>query len=102
MIQWREGRVTALLRQWQGAVELDVEVYDSAPARWVGCRALAYPALVGRPEPGDLVLLNTTALERGLGTGGYAMVVAIPGRPPIERQPGPGHLVKGRYTPLQA
>ncbi len=64
-------------------------------------RALAYPALVGRPEPGDTVLLNTTALAMGLGTGGYAMVVAIPDRLPPDPA-GPGHLVKARYTPLQA
>lgn len=65
------------------------------------CRALAYPALVGRPEPGDTVLLNTTALALGLGTGGYAMVIAIPDRLPPDPS-GPGHLVKARYTPLQA
>jgi hypothetical protein len=63
-------------------------------------RALAYPALTGRPEPGDRVLLNTTALAQGLGTGGYALVVAIPGRPPADPA-GPGHLVKARYTPMQ-
>jgi hypothetical protein len=56
---------------------------------------------VGRPEPGDAVLLNTTALAMGLGTGGYAMVVAIPDRLP-EDPHGPGHLVKARYTPLLA
>jgi hypothetical protein len=102
VIQWREGRVSAQLDEWDGAVELEVEVYHRGAGGRVSCRALAYPALVGRPAPGDLVLLNTTALERGLGTGGYAMVVAIPGRPPWEQQFGPGHLIKGRYTPLQA
>lgn len=65
-------------------------------------RALAYPALVGRPEVGDTVLLNTTAQALGLGTGGYALVVALPDRLPADPPPGPGHLVKGRYTPLQA
>ena len=33
-------------------------------------RALAYPSLVGIPQVGDEVLLNTTALAQGLGTGG--------------------------------
>jgi hypothetical protein len=69
---------------------------DGAPMR-----ALAYPALTGRPQPGDRVLLNTSALALGLGTGGYALVVAVPGRLP-EDPAGPGHLVKARYTPLQA
>ena len=96
MIRWRKGEVVRIRREWPGAVELDVE-----PPRTASARALAYPALVGRPEPGDAVLLNTTALAMGLGTGGYAMVVAIPDRLP-EDPPGPGHLVKARYTPLQA
>jgi hypothetical protein len=64
-------------------------------------RALAYPALVGSPRVGDRVLLNVTALEAGLGTGGYALVVAIPDRLPADPDIG-GHIVKCRYTPLQA
>ncbi len=87
--------VSGTRREWPGAIELDVSVDGSAVL------ALAYPALTGSPRPGDRVLLNTTALDLGLGTGGYALVVAVPDRLP----PDPalaGHLVKGRYTPLQA
>jgi hypothetical protein len=87
--------VAELRREWAGAVELDVTVAGA------GLRALAYPRLTGRPEPGDEVLLNTSALDLGLGTGGYALVVAVPGRLPPDPA-GPGHLVKARYTPLQA
>ena len=94
MIKWRNGEVTALRREWRGAVELEVAVAG------VPVRALAYPKLTGRPEPGDRVLLNTGALDLGLGTGGYALVVAIPDRLPADSQ-GPGHLVKARYTPMQ-
>jgi hypothetical protein len=64
-------------------------------------RALAYPALTGSPRVGDRVLLNVTALEAGLGTGGYAMVVALPDRLPPDPEIT-GHIVKARYTPLQA
>jgi 8-oxo-dGTP pyrophosphatase MutT (NUDIX family) len=67
---------------------------DSVPA-------IAYPGLTGMPQPGDRVLLNTTALDLGLGTGGYALIVAIPDRLPPDPD-HPGHLVKARYTPLQA
>jgi hypothetical protein len=95
VIRWRKGEVTRVRREWPGAVELDVALAEGE------FRALAYPSLVGRPEPGDIVLLNTTALAMGLGTGGYAMVVAVPDRLP-EDPSGPGHLVKARYTPLQA
>ncbi len=76
-------------------MELDVVVAGSI------VRALAYPRLTGAPQPGDRVLLNTGALDLGLGTGGYALVVAIPGRLPPDPDE-PGHLIKARYTPLQA
>jgi hypothetical protein len=68
--------------------------------RGASIRALAYPALVGSPRAGDRVLLNVTALEAGLGTGGYALVVAIPDRLPADTRLA-GHIVKSRYTPLQ-
>ena len=55
--------MTRRLRAWRGAVEVEVE----ADNRLV--TALAYPDLVGEPHPGDRVLLNTTALDLGLGTG---------------------------------
>ena len=95
MIRWRRGEVRTIRREWPGAAEIDVTVDGEQ------MRALAYIRLTGRPEPGDEVLLNTSALELGLGTGGYALVVAVPGRLPPDPQ-GPGHLVKARYTPLQA
>lgn len=87
--------VRAYGRSWPGALELVVDVAGD------DVQALAHPPLVGVPQVGDLVLLNTTALGLGLGTGGYALVVAVPDRLPADRA-GPGHLVKARYTPLQA
>ncbi len=95
MITWRDGTVGGIRREWPGAVELDVSVEGAR------VRALAYPALTGRPRPGDRVLVNTTALDLGLGTGGYALVVAVPDRLPPDPELA-GHLVKARYTPLQA
>ncbi len=86
--------VSGLRREWAGAVELEVSVGSEQ------LRALAYPDLTGRPRPGDRVLLNTSALHLGLGTGGYALVVALPDRLPPDPD-GPGHLMKARYTPLQ-
>jgi hypothetical protein len=110
VIFWREGTVTAVRRRWYGAVEVDVSVAarpggDPATARPgdgpATVRALAYTALVGSPEPGDRVLLNVSALALGLGTGGYALVVALPDRLPPDPRVGAGHVVKARYTPLQ-
>ncbi|MBW3648477.1 MAG: DUF3866 family protein, partial [Actinobacteria bacterium] len=95
MIRWRRGTVVALGRTWPGAIECTV-----ALASGDAVEALAHPPLVGQPEVGDVVLVNVAALDLGLGTGGYALVVALPERLPPDTD-GPGHLVKARYTPLQ-
>jgi hypothetical protein len=96
VIRWRSGTVLDVRREWPGVREVGVDV----PAEGL-VPALAYVALVGVPEPGDRVVLNTTALAMGLGTGGHALVVALPDRLPPDA-PGPGHIVKARYTPAQA
>ena len=95
MVRWRSGRVAAVRRQWPGATELDVDVAGEMLA------ALALVDLVGHPQVGDQVLLNVGALVLGLGTGGYALVVADTDRLPPDPTDAPGHLVKARYTPLQ-
>lgn len=94
-MQWRSGRVLHQVRQWSGAVEYEVDVDGLGVVR-----ALGYRALVGIAEPGDVALLNCSALLRGLGTGGLAFIVALPDRLPPD-QPTPGHIVKARYTPQQ-
>ena len=96
MIRTREGRVLRRLSSWPGAVELVIEVAGEGEFR-----GLAYPELVGTPDPGDTVLVNTTAVALGLGTGGYLLVIAILSRPAAPAEAGPGHLVKARYLPLQ-
>ncbi|GID92549.1 DUF3866 family protein [Amorphoplanes digitatis] len=100
MVRWRSGTVTTVRREWRGALELDVTTDEGT------VRALAYPELTGAPAAGDRVLLNVGALVMGLGTGGYALVVALPDRLPADPPESgtdrdSGHLVKARYTPLQ-
>lgn len=91
---------------WATAVEVDA---SRASCLRVRCRmdggeeapAVAYPALCGPIAPGDHLLLNTTALDLGLGTGGVHFVIANASAPGL-RYDGPGHIVKLRYTSLQA
>jgi uncharacterized protein DUF3866 len=94
MIRLRHGTVLRVLEDRPGAVELEVEVEGET------ARAIAYPALVGPVEPGAKVLLNTTAVWLGLGTGGLHFVVAVDGGPDLDAE-GPGHTMKLRYTPHQ-
>jgi len=101
VIRWRVGVVTVIGKSWGTAQELQVSVAsDAERGAALDVKALAYVDMVGQPQAGDTVLLNTTALNLGLGTGGYAIVVALPDRLPRDPD-GPGHLVKARYTPSQ-
>jgi hypothetical protein len=103
VIIWADGVVTGLRAQWKGAIELTVARRDSSAGSEVS--ALAYTDLMAPPAIGDRVLLNVAALERGLGTGGYALVIAVldaEGRVSAQPPQPAGHLVKARYLPLQA
>lgn len=97
MIRFRRGRVVEVLDERPGAVELSVQV-DEEDAPSV---AVAYPGLVGPVRAGDRVLLNTTAVALGLGTGGFHFVVAVEGADPPWRGEQAGRTMKLRYTPHQ-
>jgi hypothetical protein len=66
-----------------------------------GGRAYVLTELVGTVAVGDRVVLNTTAVGLGLGTGGWHVVHWNLARDSWS-QPGPGHIMKLRYTSLQA
>jgi hypothetical protein len=90
--------VTAVTARRPGVSELLVALDDEpdAPPR----PALAYDAVVGAAAAGERVVLNTTAVALGLGTGGWHLVMArLAG--PVDDPEGPGHVIKARYTPSQ-
>jgi Protein of unknown function (DUF3866) len=99
-MQWRAGTVEGELQRWAGAAVYAVRLHGDHPQPET-VKALAYTEVVGDPRPGDTVLLNASALLRGLGTGGLAFVVAVPDRLPPDPRAAPGHIVKARYTPQQ-
>ena len=64
-------------------------------------RAYVLTQLTGPVAAGDPVILNTTAVDLGLGTGGWHVVHWNLARD-AWAEPGPGHIMKLRYTSLQA
>lgn len=65
-------------------------------------RAWADRSLVGEVEDGDEVVVNTEALDLGLGSGGFDVVHANLTRGLAgEGRPGEGHVMKLNYTSLQ-
>ena len=94
MVRFRRGTVARVTAERPGAVELEVTIDGESAA------AIAYPDLTGAVGPGDHVLLNSTAVDVGLGTGGWHFVIAVEEPLGPEGTP-PGRVTKMRYTPLQ-
>lgn len=63
-------------------------------------RAYVLNELTGSVALGDEVVVNTTAVELGLGTGGWHVVHWNLSRAEWSEK-GPGHIIKARYTSLQ-
>jgi uncharacterized protein DUF3866 len=95
VIRIRRGIVLETLRRRHGLTECLVEIEGEKS------RALSYDSLVGALSAGDRVILNTTAVSLGLGTGGVHFVIAVEGGSDLDPSTA-GHAVKLRYTPLQA
>ncbi|NMA55366.1 MAG: DUF3866 family protein [Firmicutes bacterium] len=97
MIAYSCGRVKKIVARYPGSTELLVQTPTGTQ------RALNYHLFTGPVQPGDQVLLNTTAVELGLGSGGYHFVVAVGDYLHPHPQPSEpaGHIMKLRYTPLQ-
>jgi hypothetical protein len=93
-VHLRRGVVRSLDPERSGAVELSVEVEGQERP------AIAYPDLTGDVAEGDTVILNTTATDLALGTGGWDFVVAVEGTTTGKADLA-GRVMKARYTPLQ-
>jgi hypothetical protein len=87
---FRTGTVTTILAERPGLQRVEVD----------GRKAYVLTQLIGTVSVGDRVVVNTTAVDLGLGTGGWDVVHWN-----LERaewsEPGPGHEMKLRYTSLQ-
>src|SRR5699024_5176679 len=102
MIHWRKGIVVAIRSSRPGYTDAEGERDQPLPgAGETRIRAIAYTDAVGHPEDDDAVIVNVSALAKRLGTGGFGLIVALPDALPADLPPGPGHLVKDRYSPLQ-
>lgn len=103
----QQAQVSEIVCRRAGAVELLVQFAGRDTLE----KALLYPDLCPQPVAvGDCLLLNTTAVELALGSGGYHFVVANLSALAGDEDAAPrsaqelasaGHIMKLRYTPLQ-
>src|SRR5262249_8940919 len=95
MRSFRAGEVGGVVMDRGGVERVEVELGEGNE------RAYVLTQLTGTVAVGDRVVVNTTAVELGLGTGGWHVVHWN-----LERERwaerGPGHIIKGRDTSLQA
>ncbi|AHM56514.1 hypothetical protein EAL2_c12190 [Peptoclostridium acidaminophilum DSM 3953] len=94
MLSKKLAIVKSITGEYDDMQELTVLVADRDE------KAISYIPLTGRAKPGQSVLLNTTAVELSLGTGGFHFVIANLDEPESSMSPG-GHIMKLRYTPYQ-
>jgi hypothetical protein len=90
----RRGSVVSVERGGPVA-ELTVEV-DGEPRR-----AVSYEAMTGPAEPGDDVVVNTAAVDLGLGSGGFDVVHVNLTRGLTGTGEAGAHVMKLNYTSLQ-
>src|SRR3954465_12623275 len=95
MPSYRTGEVVTLLQARPGLPRAEADLGDGPE------RAYALTQLTGPVALGDRVVVNTTAVELGLGTGGGHVVHWNLERAEWQER-GPGHIIKGRYTSIQA
>lgn len=95
MPSFQTGLVVRILEERPGLARVEVDM-GKGPER-----AYALTQLTGPVALGDQVVVNTTAVELGLGTGGWH-VIHWNLEHPAWSEPGPGHILKARYTSLQA
>ena len=94
MPSFRTGRVVRLLQERAGLQRVEVDLGSGPERAYVLCD------LTGPVADGDDVVVNTTAVELGLGTGGWHVVHWNLARDGWSEK-GPGHIIKARYTSLQ-
>src|SRR5688572_18690482 len=96
MPSFRTGTVTELLEQRPGLQRFLVDLGGEQAER-----TYALTELTGAVTVGDEVVVNTMAVDRALGTGGWHVLHWNLARRDLV-EPGAGHIVKLRYTSLQA
>lgn len=94
MPTFRTGDVIELLEERPGLQVLTVQIGSDER------RAVLFTRYAAPAEPGDRVVLNTTANELDLGSGGEDFVVWNLAHDAHDAR-SDGHIMKLRYTPLQ-
>ncbi len=115
MIRWCTGTVSEIIRSGKDRAFQEIRVQldqptligaQSAQEDPASAKAIHYTGHMPSLQLGDRVLLNTTAVDLQLGSGGYHYVYAVLNRidellESMNKSIAAGHMMKLRYTPQQ-
>lgn len=94
LINFQVGIITNVLSKSEDVTWVEVSIGDKTG------RAVNYDRLTGDVLIDDEVILNTTAVDLALGTGGYHFIIHN-NRHRTQKDSKKGHIMKLRYTPFQ-
>ena len=94
MLSYKRGKVIEIISIDEDTSNIKVQLDDRVS------NAINYNKMTGAIKLGDTVIVNTTAVELGLGTGGVDFVINNLDIAEKEFKED-GHIMKLRYTPLQ-
>lgn len=94
MISYENGTVCSIIKENENLTWIEVNINGNIS------KAINYKDLTGTIKLNDNVMLNTTGIELGLGTGGYHFVICNYSNS-SKNLDGAGHIMKLRYTPFQ-
>lgn len=94
MLSYNQVKVVDILEENKNVTWIKIELNNEL------AKAINYNNLTGPIKVGDSVIINTTAVELSLGTGGIHFIMFNYSNKTKSLQ-GEGHIMKLRYTPQQ-
>ena len=94
LISYKNGFINSIINEDEKLTWVEVNIDN------VISKAVNYKDVTGEVNIGDKVVLNTTAVDLSLGTGGYHFIMYNHSNPSMDLK-GQGHIMKLRYTPYQ-
>lgn len=94
LLSYRKAKVVEIEKSLDSITWIKVKIDDEV------YKAINYNFMTGPINIEDMVIVNTTAVELSLGTGGYHFVI-FNFNNESKSIDGKGHIMKLRYTPLQ-
>lgn len=94
LLSYREAVIVKIYEEDENIAYVEVKIDED---NW---KAINYNKLTGKVSIGDTVIVNTTAVELSLGTGGLHFIIFNYSNKSKNTE-GQGHIMKLRYTPQQ-